>query len=145
MEKLNFSIEINAPKEKVWEIMLADETYRQWTEPFSPGSYFEGSWEEGSKMKFLSPGGDGMFAVIAENRPFEYLSIEHRGMIKNGTEDSESEEVKKWLPAHENYTFREKDGVTEVLVEMDTNEEYKKMFEETWPRALQVLKELSER
>ena len=43
MEKLHFSISIKAPKEKVWDTMLNDVTYRQWTSVFNPpGSYYEG-------------------------------------------------------------------------------------------------------
>ena len=34
MEKLNFKIEINAPKEKVWDTMLNKDTYKAWTEVF---------------------------------------------------------------------------------------------------------------
>lgn len=47
--------------------------------------------------------------------------------------------------AQENYTFTEKDGVTHVLVELDSKEEYKNMFEEMWPEALKKLKTLTER
>jgi hypothetical protein len=47
--------------------------------------------------------------------------------------------------AHENYTFKESDGSTEVLVDMDSNGEYKALFEEAWPKALLKLKELSEK
>lgn len=39
MNKLHFEVHINAPKEKVWNMMLEDATYRQWTEVFMPGSY----------------------------------------------------------------------------------------------------------
>ncbi len=35
MSKLNFSIVIDAPKEKVWDTMLEDKTYRIWTEAFT--------------------------------------------------------------------------------------------------------------
>jgi hypothetical protein len=48
-------------------------------------------------------------------------------------------------PAFENYTFKEKNGTTEVIVEMDINDEYKEMFEGMWPKALQKLKELAEK
>ena len=121
MEKINFSVEINAPKEKVWDTMLGDKTYREWTKPFSPGGYFEGSWEEGSKMLFIGPDPEtgkegGMVSRIAENRPYEYISIEHLGIIHEGVEDTTSEEAKKWAPAHENYTFTEIEGGTRVDV-----------------------------
>lgn len=45
----------------------------------------------------------------------------------------------------ENYTFKNKDGKTELLVDMDINDEYKEMFEDMWPKALQKLKEISEK
>ncbi|MDQ5893468.1 MAG: hypothetical protein QG640_480, partial [Patescibacteria group bacterium] len=31
MQKIHFSIQINAPKEKVWDTMLGEATYREWT------------------------------------------------------------------------------------------------------------------
>jgi len=65
-------------------------------------------------------------------------------MIKDGVDDFDSPEVKKWSPSFENYTFMAKDGGTEVLVELDTPDEYAEMFEEMWPKALEILKELAE-
>lgn len=58
-----------------------------------------------------------------------------------GVEDTESEEAKKWTPAFENYTLSETDGKTKIEVDLDTNEEYAEM----WPKALEKLKEISER
>lgn len=149
MERLHYSITINAPKEKVWNTMLGEETYREWTSAFMPGSFFKGSWEEGSKILFLAPGesgkNSGMVSRIKENRQYEYVSIEHLGFVENGTEDTTSDTVKSWAGALENYTFKENNGKTELIVELDTSEEYKEMFNETWPKALQKLKTLSER
>jgi len=45
----------------------------------------------------------------------------------------------------ENYTFTNQNGKTVVKVEMDSNQEFKSYFEETWPKALKKLKEISER
>jgi hypothetical protein len=149
MEKLHYSIVINAPKEKVWDTMLEDTTYRQWTEAFNAGSYYKGDWEEGSKILFLGPSEDGseggMVSRIKENRKYEFLSIEHLGILKDGVEDTTSDEAKKWAPAYENYTFIEKDGATELQVDMDILSENKAMFEDMWPKALEKLKELSEK
>ena len=55
MTTLHYLIFINAPKEKVWDTMLKDETYREWTKPFCEGSYYRGDWSEGSKIIFLGP------------------------------------------------------------------------------------------
>ena len=150
MKKLHFSILINAPREKVWNTMLDDATYRQWTAPFNPGgSYYEGSWDEGAEIRFLGPSQDGsevggMLSRIKENRLHEFLSIEHIGLIQNGVADTTSDAVKAWVPAFENYTFIDKDGGTELRVETDSNEEFADMFSDAWPKALEVLKGLAE-
>lgn len=148
MKKLHFSILINAPKEKVWDMMLNDETYRQWTEVFSEGSHFVGSWEAGSDMKFLGPNDKGVFsgmiARIKENKPYEFISIEHLGEIVDGVEDTTSDRVKGWKGALENYTFKEVDGKTELTIDLDTIDEHEEMFADMWPKALQKLKEIAE-
>ena len=149
MQKLKFSIEINSPKEKVWNTMLEDKTYRIWTEVFSKGSHFIGDWSKGSKILFLGPNENGemggMVSRIKENKLYEYISIEHLGVVENGKEDTSSNAVKQWAGSLENYTFKNKDGKTELLVDMDINDEYKEMFEGMWPKALQKLKEISEK
>jgi uncharacterized protein YndB with AHSA1/START domain len=148
MEKLKFNININAPKEKVWKTMLEDKTYRKWTEAFAPGSYYKGSWDKGSKILFLAPGEKGemgMVSRIKENKPYRFVSIEHVGVVTEGKEDTTSSEVKNWAGALENYTFKEDNGSTEVFVEMDSNDEYKDMFTEMWPKALKKLKDLAEK
>lgn len=152
MQKIHFTKQINAPREKVWNTMLDDATYRQWTAPFSAGSYYEGDWNEGSIIKFLGCDdkgeaiAGGMYSRIKENRLHEFVSIEHLGFItSDGAIDTTSDEVKKWTPAFENYTFKDVDGGTEVFVELDTADEMKEGFEKMWPKALDMLKELAEK
>ncbi len=150
MIKLEFSIFIKSDPKTVWDTMLNDATYRQWARIFAEGSHFKGSWEKGSEIKFLGPPGEdgqeaGMYARIAENIPHAYLSINHLGMFRGGEIDTTSEEVKKWTPAFENYTFEEKDAGTLLGIEMDSDEEYRQMFEKMWPEALKELKALCEK
>jgi hypothetical protein len=145
MERLNFSIKINAPKEKVWETMLGEKTYPEWTAAFAEGSQVETDWQKGSKAIFGDGKGNGMVSTIAENKPNEYLSIKHLGMIKNGVEDTTSEEVKSWAGAMENYTLKETNGVTEVTIEMDSDPGFKDYFTQTWPKALDKVKEIAEK
>lgn len=149
MQKLNFSILINSPVEKVWNTMLEDKTYREWTEAFSPGSHYIGSWDKGSKILFLGPNEQGvmggMVSRIKENRKHEYISIEHLGVVRDGKEDTTSDEVKLWAGSLENYTLKNHNGKTEVLVDMDINDDYKEMFEDMWPKALQKLKQIAEK
>ena len=145
MKRLAFSTIVRAPKELVWRTMLEDETYRQWTSPFHEGSYAVTDWSPGSKALFLTPEGDGMVSRIAEHRPNEFLSLEHVGIVKNGVEDVASAEVKQWAGARENYELREDAGQVTLTVNMDATDEYTQYFEETWPKALAALKEISER
>lgn len=152
MKKLHYSIKINAPAEKVWQTMLDPETYKEWTEVFNPGGggHFRGSWEKGSKILFIGLDPEtgkegGMVSRIAENRPYEFISIEHLGILKEGVEDTTSEEARKWTPAFENYTFKEENGVTEVSVEQDMVEEMTDEFDKMWPKALEKLKEIAEK
>lgn len=146
MQKLHHTITINAPREKVWHAMLDDATYREWTAPFCAGSHYIGSWDEGSEIRFYdAEGKSGMFSRIKENRKPEFVSIEHIGMIINGEVDTTSDEVKKWTPSSENYTFTEVEGGTEVTVDVDMTDEYTEQCNAMWPKALAVLKEISER
>lgn len=151
MQNLHFSIQINAPVERVWDVLLSDATFREWTAPFAPGSYYEGSWEQGSNIRFLAPEEDGtlsgMLSRIAENRPHEFISIEHYGAINKGVEDTTSDDVKKWAGMHENYTLRDIGaGKTEVLIDVGVaSEEEKDMFARMWPEALEKLKQLAEK
>ena len=60
MKTLKFKIEINAPKEKVWNILWEDASYRKWTATFCEGGYAVTDWKENSKALFLTPNGEGM-------------------------------------------------------------------------------------
>lgn len=150
-ETMHFEIAISAPVQKVWDIMLTQETYREWTSVFEPTSCYEGSWEKGSKIRFLSStDGSGMVSEIAENIPGSFISIKHLGEVKGGVEDLTSEQVMKWTPAFENYTFTETEGGTLLAVDMDMpstpeSKAMKEMFEGMWPKALLKLKEICEK
>ena len=147
MKDLNFSIFINAPKEKVWNTMLEDVTYRQWTKVFNPTSYYRGDWSQGSIMEFMGSDPEtgkegGMLSRVKENRLYEYISLEHYGEISDGVHQPYGE----GKLSYENYTFIEKDGGTEVKVDMlGMPDEYAPMFDGMWPQALEALKELSEK
>ena len=138
MKRLHYSITIEASRERVWDTMLAPDTYRQWTSPFCEGSHYEASWEKGSTIRFLGPGGEGMRAEIAENRPLEHISILHKACI------TAEGEVAFPGPAFENYHFRDSGQGTELQVDVDTDGKYEAMFADMWPRSLARLKALCE-
>ncbi|HVF97326.1 MAG TPA: hypothetical protein VM871_08405 [Flavisolibacter sp.] len=146
MQKMSFKTSIQAPKTKVWEALWDDASYRQWTTAFCDGSYaVTDNWKEGSEVKFLDPAGSGMISRVVENRPGEFMSFEHLGEIKAGVEDRTSEKVKTWAGARENYTLKDNNGATDLVVEMDMADEYVEMFTKMWPPALENVKSLAEK
>ena len=144
MKSLQFSTRINAHPKIVWDAMIGPDTYKVWTSEFANGCYFEGSWDKGERIRFLAPGGCGMIAVIEENRPYEFISIKHLGEMKDGVEDTESEAVRAWAPAFENYTFTRDGASTELRIDMQSSPEWEEYMQKAWPKALAKLKDICE-
>jgi hypothetical protein len=144
MKTLHYSTVIDAPRKRVWDVMLGPETFKAWTTEFAEGSYFEGSWDEGRNIRFLIPDGSGMVSMIAQNRPYAFISIKHLGIIKNSIDDTESEAARSWAPAYENYTFSDVGTSTELKVDVDAAPDFEAYMEDTWPKALAKLKALCE-
>ena len=145
MKKEKFSVNINASAKKVWQVLWSDSTYRQWTSAFSEGSYAVSDWKQGSKIQFLSPNGDGMFAIISENKPFERMVFSHQGELKNFKEQPPKEGSENWAGAQEIYTLTQNNGTTTLEVTMDMTSEFEQYFKEVFPKALQKVKELAEK
>lgn len=151
MQKLQFKIAINTSVQKVYETMLGlkdKATYEYWTATFNPTSTYEGSWDKGSKILFVGMDENGkkggMVSEIADHQPAQFISIRHYGFLDGDTEITSGELVEKWAGGHENYSFEEHDGMTTVTVEMDVIDDYLEYFNNTYPKALGKLKEISE-
>jgi len=54
MKKIQFSIEINASKEKVWKTLWGDATFRDWANIIDEGIYIKGVMKEGNEIQFIS-------------------------------------------------------------------------------------------
>ena len=144
VKRIQFTVTIKAPAAIVWHHITSLESYKHWTSAFAEGSHFQGSWEAGSKICFLSPSGDGMVAEIAESRRREFISIRHLGFISNGTEDTTSDVVRSWAPAYENYSLLHVPEGTKMVVDQDVAPEWEEHMNQTWPKALNLLRELCE-
>ena len=151
MESMHFSIRVHAPAAVVWATMFDDSTYRQWTSVFNPDSYFEGTWQPGTEIRFLGSKPDGgmrgltgIFGVITDHRPYEFVSIEYQGQIVNDVDDVSSREARQLIGARESYSLSQDAGVTTVEIDVDTADTYSELFGELWPKSLAKLKELAE-
>jgi uncharacterized protein YndB with AHSA1/START domain len=144
----HYEILIDANVERVYNVMIDEKHYVEWTSVFNPTSHFKGSWEKGSKILFIGEAEDGslggMVSRIKENIPFRFISIEHLGIIQNGKEVLCGPDVDEWAGALENYTFTDQNSKTLLSVDVYTGEKYASYFDETWPKALEKLKSMCE-
>jgi hypothetical protein len=152
MKKLQFKTSIQAPVHEVYDLMLGmsdKSTYEQWTALFNPTSTYDGNWDKGSKIYFRGTDEKGekggMVSEIVDNVPDRFVSIRHYGLLKGNTEITEGAEVEKWANGFENYTFEENKGTTTVTVDLDTAEDFVDYMDQTYPRALEKLKEICEK
>ncbi|MDP9961717.1 SRPBCC domain-containing protein [Chryseobacterium lathyri] len=139
MQKLFFEIQIEAPPEKVWDVLWSDMTYRQWTTAFTEGSFYMGTFEEGSIMKFFDPNNNGMYSRVEKNIANKEMKFLHLGEIYDGVETEQN-----WGEATERYILEEIPTGTILKIEIQTPEEFKDFFEEKFPNALGIVKNLSE-
>jgi uncharacterized protein YndB with AHSA1/START domain len=144
MERLQFKITIDAPRDRIWEILWGAETYPQWTAPFIEGGSLKTDLKKGSRAFFLDSSGDGMISEIADLVPDEFMSFRHLGMFTGGVVDTEIADQEGWSGALENYTLLDVDGGTEVIVDQDLTEGSRQLFTEMWSKALQLLKIIAE-
>lgn len=144
MEKLHFNVLIDAPRERVWEVLWGDKSYDDWTSAFAEGSTVETDWNKGSKVLFTDGKGSGMVSFIEDKKPNEFMSFKHMGMLKDGVEDFDSPTTKAWAGSMENYTLKNVNGKTELQIDIDVTGDFKDYMEKAWPKALDKLKNLSE-
>jgi hypothetical protein len=86
-----------------------------------------------------------MVGRIRENIPNKFVSIENVGVVQNGKEIMTGTKLNQWAGALENYTFSANSRDTLLNIDIDVVEEFKSYFKETWPKALNKLKEICEK
>ena len=137
------SIDINAPREKVWEVLLNDQYTRQWYAEFMPGSHALTDWKEGNKALFLDEKGSGIVGTVIANRKAELLTIEYNGVVHNHQEIYDTEEAKEFIGVRETYKLSGT-GSTHLDIECDMAPQFISMMAPAWDRALEKIKNLSE-
>jgi uncharacterized protein YndB with AHSA1/START domain len=144
MKDLNFTIDIAAPVARVWDCMLDPLAYRDWTSAFCEGSYYEGRWAQGSRIRFLDPDGNGMEAIVEESRPHERVALKLVGDLTEGRPTPGSTMANN--TAREIYEFSATaSGGTRLAIHLSGWEDgFADMMAGLWPKALQRLKALSE-
>ncbi|GGC44822.1 hypothetical protein GCM10011386_41360 [Parapedobacter defluvii] len=150
---MQFTTSINAPVATVYDKMIGKETFKQWTSVFNPSSDYEGgdmegTWQKGAKVLFVGTDKqgkrEGMVGYIRENIPNRYISIEYVGILDGENEITEGPVAEDWQ-GFENYAFEGHNGSTTVTVDIDVNDQMVEYFRNTYPKALEKLREICER
>jgi uncharacterized protein YndB with AHSA1/START domain len=146
MKTLQFTKEIKATAQKVWDTLWNETTYTQWTSAFNPAgsSIMKSDWKVGGRTFFLDKQGNGMISTIkTKNEPYDIV-FEHLGELMNGNEDTTSEKVKNWSGSLEEYHLSENDGVTTLKASVQTAPEWEEMMNSGFTIGLEEVKRLSE-
>lgn len=144
MNNINHTIEINAPREKVWEVLWDDASYRKWTSAFHEGSHAVSDWKQGSRIHFLDPEGQGMYSNIETLDAPATMIFKHLGVLDKGKELPPTPETEKWSGGTEEYYLTEENGMTKLTVSSNAPEEYVETFNTGFEKGFAIVKELSE-
>ncbi len=140
MRKIQFTIDIEASRQQVWDALWNHDHYREWTAVFYPGSYYESDLQPGSEIRFLSPGENGMYGVVEDVVPLHHAHFRHLGEVLAG----EKQEAIYGEEAIEHYDLTEDNGRVSLTATLNITDEYLAHFSEIFPRALQKVKEIAE-
>ena len=143
MKKIQFSMEINASKERVWATLWEDVSFRDWASMIDEGTYMKGVMNEGNEIQFISSvNGYGVTSMIERLNPNEFVLFRHGADTK---EHGQQEREKEWTGGTESYSLTEKNGVTTLIVKTDVPQEQEETFNIRLPRALERIKTLAEK
>lgn len=141
IHRLKFSIDIPTEKDKIWQALWGDESYRSWAGVFYEGSYaISNQWEEGSTVLFLAPDKSGIYSIIGTHVPNEIMAFKHIGNVVNGEEQALDEESKKWTGTKEIYPLIKKANSNTLKVEIDILGEHLDFMKSKLPKALEKIK-----
>ena len=146
INRLIFSTDIKAEKNEIWKVLWNESSYRDWVSVFFEGSYaISDNWIEGSKVLFLGPDQSGIYSIIETHIPNKVMMFKHIGNVLKGKEQPIDDETKTWSGATEIYTLTEGIGNNTLTVEIDVLEEHLNFMTNTFPKALEMVKRLSEK
>lgn len=132
------TIKINAPAEKVWQVLWDKDTYKEWSAAYMPGSHYTGEVKNGGKIQFLDPKNNGMESEVVSFTENEEVTFRHLHELEEG---KQGKSLNGW---EEKYTLDEKDGVTTLRMTQDMDEKYFDEMNSATEKAFKTVKELAE-
>ncbi len=145
MQTIQHSIEINAPKENVWEVLWSDQTLRDWASIIDEGTYMDGSLKAGNEINFISSvSGYGVVSKVEKIIPNKYVSFIQIADIRVGKDGSFEKRDPQWTGAKEIYEIEEIYDKVTLSLKQEVPDELVEYFKIKIPKALQRVKTLAE-
>ena len=139
---MQFSTEIQAPREKVWNTLFDDETFRDWGNIIDEGQYMVGELKEGNEVQFISSAsGYGVTSLVEKLVPNEIVLFRQMADTKDS---GEKEREKEWTGGTESYSLVENNSITNLTVNIDVPPGQEETFKDRFPKALERVKMLAE-
>ena len=83
-------------------------------------------------------------STIEQIDEFKTLIFKNLGMLREGVEDLDSEELKKWSGSLEKYFLEDLHGKTRLRVELESPKEYREMMDNGFKKGFEIVKQLAE-
>jgi len=142
MKEFQYTIQINATKERVWTTLWDDLTFRDWAGIIDEGTYMKGEMIEGNRIQYISSvNGYGVTSLIEKLIPNVFIQLRHCADTK---ESGAQEREKEWTGGTESYSLVEKNGVTTLIFITDFPEELEEILSVSFPKALERVRTLAE-
>ena len=145
IHRLQFSININAEKTKIWNALWNENSYQNWASVFFEGSYaITDNWKENSTVLFLAPDKNGIYSIIEKHVPNKIMRFKHIGNVLNGRKEPVDDKSMKWSGSTEIYTLTEEIDGNKLTVDIDIMDEHLDFMKSTFPKALEKIKNTCE-
>ena len=144
-ETIHKSVEIDAARENVWRVLTTPVQAGVWMSEFSEGSHVDGDFGPGETLYLKNGEGDGLRGKVTAWSPNERLKIAYDGVLIKGAEAPDSPELEQWNGCFDAYTLSANGEKTILAIESFVPGEYAEVTAELWDKAIQKIKELSEK
>lgn len=140
MDSIRTTTQVKAGKEKIWDILTDPQYTKQWASAFSPGTYVETDWQEGSEVVWKDATGDvGAKGIVTTHVPNSQLIVSFYDDVNAWKGDPLGEYA-------ERYSVSEKDGVTTLNFEAGPLPlKYVKSHSVLWDKAIKIIEELAQK
>lgn len=140
MKLLHYQIQIDAPAEKVWEVLFTQDSNKRWPSALNENTYFEGNWEQGSTMRFLDQENNGMYNLVVKNSHGIELAMKHLGWILDGELSPQD-----WEDSTVSYILESNGNGTMLHAKVNSLDEFVDFFNSKYPQNFEKVKMLSEK